>query len=258
MKKLLNGMLIVALAATMVGCGSSNQEASANKDETVTLTVATSADYPPYESLTTDGEIVGFDIDMAKLFEQYLTEQEGKTYKLEIRNMSFDNIVTQIQGDQVDLGISGFTYDEKRKVEWSDPYLGTAQVALVPKNSSIKSIDELEGKSLAAQTGSTGEKAANEVKGAKVTSIANVQDIMTGLGSNQFDAVVLDSGVAKNYVNSGQFVMLDGTLLDEKNYIIAKEGNTELIEKINKCIEKFIASDDYKELCEKYELVGLE
>ena len=72
------------------------------------------------------------------------------------------------------------------------------------------------------------------------------------------DAVVVDLAVAQNYVKEQGFVMLDESLLDEKNYIIAKEGNDEMIDMINKCIDKFLASDDYKTLCEKYGLKQLE
>ncbi len=172
--------------------------------------------------------------------------------------MDFDNIVTQLQGDQVDLGISGFTYSEDRKVEWSEPYLGSSQVAVVPNGSDITSVDQLEGKSLVAQTGATGEKAAKDVKDAQVTGLKNVQDIMNALSANQYDAAVVDSGVAKQYAQSGQFTTLDGSLLDEKNYIIAKEGNKEMIDKVNKAIEAFIASDDYKKLCDKYDLTPIE
>ena len=52
--------------------------------------------------------------------------------------------------------------------------------------------------------------------------------------------------------------MIDGSLLDEENYVIAKKGNTEIIEKINKCIKAFIASDDYQTLCDEYDLLPLE
>ena len=174
-----------------------------------------------------------------------------------IDEMDFDNIVTQIQGDQIDLGISGFTYDEDRKVEWSEPYLGSAQVAVVPAGSDITSIDQLAGKSIAAQTGATGEQAAKDA-GGEVTGLKNVQDIMNALSANQYDAAVIDSGVAKSYAESGNFTVLDGVLMDEKNYIIAKEGNTDMIDLINKCIEAFIASDDYAKMCEEYGLTAVE
>ena len=257
MNKLLKVGTAALLAATMVGCSSAPADDSTSKDSE-DITIGVSPDYAPYESLTTDNELVGFDIDMAAWFEDYLTEEEGVTYSLEFKQMSFDNIITQIQGDQIDIGISGFTYDEEREVEWSDPYIKTAQVAVVPNGSSIASVDDLVGKKLAAQTGATGEIAANEVEGAEVSSVQNVQDIFTGLAANQYDAAIVDLGVAKQYVSSGNFTMIDGSLLDEENYVIAKKGNTEIIEKINKCIKAFIASDDYQKLCDKYDLLPLE
>lgn len=260
MKKLFKGLLIGALVFTMVGCGgnSDNESPNNSSDDSVTLTIGVSPDYPPYESLDTNNNIVGFDAEMVKLFEQYLTEDEGVTYNLEFKQMDFDNIITQLQGDQIDLGISGFTYDESRRVEWSDPYTATAQVAVMPSDTDIKEVSDLNGKRIAAQTGSTGEDAANEVEGAEVVSMTDVQDMFTGLSSHQYDAVIVDLAVAKNYVNNGQFVYLDESLMDEENYVIAKEGNTELIEKINKCIEKFLASDEYTQLCDEYGLLKLE
>ena len=103
MKKVLKLMLALVMTCAIAGCSSSSKS-----DADVTITIGTSPDYAPYESLNKKGEIVGFDVDMAKLFEGYLSDMEGKTYSLEFKQMDFDNIVTQIQGDQIDLGISGF------------------------------------------------------------------------------------------------------------------------------------------------------
>ena len=85
-----------------------------------------------------------------------------------------------------------------------------------------------------------------------------MQDIMNALSANQYDAAIVDLGVAKNYVKSDEFKMLDESLMDEQNYIIAKKGNTDMIEKMNTCIKKFLASDDYAKLCKKYDLSPLE
>ena len=92
-----------------------SSEPAADDGDTKTITIGISPDYEPYESLNTDNEMVGFDIDMVDWFENYLNENEETSYKFEFKQMDFDNIVTQIQGDQIDLGISGFTYDEDRK-----------------------------------------------------------------------------------------------------------------------------------------------
>ena len=233
MKKIIKFGMAALTALTMAGCSSESEDVK-------TITVGISPDYAPYESENKKGDIVGFDPDMMKCFEKNLSEEEGVTYKLEMKKMDFDNIITQLQGDQIDVGISGFTYDSKRKVEWSDPYLGSSQVAVVPKDSDIAST------------------AAKEVKDAKVTGLKNVQDIMNALSANQYDAAIVDLGVAKNYVKSGEFKMLDESLMDEQNYIIAKKGNTDVIDKMNTCIKKFLASDDYVKLCKKYGLSPLE
>ena len=217
MKKVLKLMLALVMTCAIAGCSSSSKS-----DADVTITIGTSPDYAPYESLNKKGEIVGFDVDMAKLFEGYLSDMEGKTYSLEFKQMDFDNIVTQIQG------------------------------------SSITSNDQLVGKKLAAQTGATGEQAAKEVENADVVSMKNVQDIFNGLSSNQYDAAIVDLGVAKQYVSSGNFTQLNGSLMDEKNYVIAKKGNAKMIKLMNKCIKKFVASKDYDKLCKKYDLSPLE
>ncbi len=255
MKKLLGIGMAGLMAVSMFGCSKSTDS---SVDENVkTITIGISPDYEPYESLNTSNEIVGFDIDMVNWFEEYLNSQGDTTYVFEFKQMDFDNIITQIQGDQVDLGISGFTYSEDRVVEWSKPYLGTLQVAVVPNSSDIQSLDDLKGKSLVAQTGATGMDAAATVEDAQVTGLKNVQDIMNALAANQYDAAVIDLGVAKNYAENGNFTMLDGSLLDEKNYIIAKQGNTEMISLINDCIAAFIASEEYPTLCDQYGLAPL-
>lgn len=259
MKKIFTAGFAATMALSMVGCSSADDSATSQAEETETvITVGISPDYAPYESLDTDGNIIGFDPDMVAWFETYLNDKGEDTYSLEFKQMNFDNIVTQLQGDQIDLGISGFSYSEDRKVEWSDPYIKTAQVAVVPNGSDITSVDQLEGAVLAAQTGSTGEAAANEIEGAQVSSIQSVQDIFAGLGANQYDAAVVDLGVAKEYVDSGNFTMIDGTLADEENYVIAKEGNTKMIDLVNDCIAAFVASDDYTALCDEYDLLPLE
>lgn len=252
MKKLLSVLLVCVLALGLTACGSNDADKN-----TVTISVATSADYPPYESLDTKNNIVGFDPDMIALFPSYLDTDETK-YKFEFNNMSFDNIITQIQGKQADIGVSGFTYSKDRKVEWSEPYSKTGQMIVVPGDSKVKSSKDLNGKTVAAQTSTTGAEAAAKIKGAKVVTVSNVQEIFSSLTSGQYDAVVCDYAVALNYVNSQGFKMLDEVLMEEYNYIVAKEGNKEMIELINKAIKAFVASKDYKELCDKYGIIPLD
>lgn len=257
MKKVLKFVLAASMAGTLVGCGSSSTSSSSSTStKTQTINLAVSPDYAPYESLNKKGEIIGFDADMIKLFPKYLNTKTT-TYKFKWNKMSFDNIVTQVQAGQVDLGVSGFTYSKKRKVAWSKPYTATAQVAVVNKDSDIKTLKDLQGKKLAAQSGATGEQAAKSVKNAKVSSVQNVQEIFSALTAKQYDAVIVDLAVANQYAKAQGFKVLSESLLDEKNYIIAKQGNTKMINLVNKALTKFLASKDYKKLTNKYGLKAL-
>ena len=94
--------------------------------------------------------------------------------------------------------------------------------------------------------GTTGETCANEIEGATVQAVEDMGVVMETLKSGGLDAVILDIAVAENYAATGNFKILDGSLLDENVYIIAKEGNTELMTPINKALAAFLASDDFK------------
>ena len=94
MKKIIMSALALTMGMTLAGCGSSSTSSTSGK-KTVTINVATSPDYAPYESLNKKNEVVGFDADMVKLFPKYLNTSTT-TYKFKWNQMSFDNIVSQI------------------------------------------------------------------------------------------------------------------------------------------------------------------
>jgi len=244
--KFVKAVIAAASVVSLTACSASSAAASSTSAaKAQNVVIAISPDYPPFDSLTADGKLEGFDYDMGEWVFNWLNNN-GYNYTHEWKQMSFDTIVSAIQTDQVDLGISGFTYAEDRKVLFSDPYYDSAQVAIVPSNSSIKTKDDLKGKKIGAQMGTTGETCANEIEGATVQAVEDMGVVMETLKSGGLDAVILDIAVAENYAATGNFKILDGSLLDENVYIIAKEGNTELMTPINKALAAFLASDDFK------------
>lgn len=274
MKKLFCLLTVVLLSLSLIACSSKEDsnptedsatdggsDGGSNPSEVITISIGMSPDYPPYESLDTNGNLIGFDVEMLKEMETLLYEAEGKTYKFDIVQMNFDNIIVQMQGGQLDAGVSGFTYSEEREgaVQWSTPYCNSKQVVMVLADSAVNSLSDLDGKLVAAQTGTTGEYAAQDSFGEEnVTSIQSVIDMIPGLDANQYDAVVLDSAVANSYVSTGKYKVLDETLVDEMNYIVVANGKDETLSIINKGIELFVASDKYSELCEEYQLSPIE
>jgi len=249
-EKILKGTLACTMAFGMTACASGSGDTASSGN---TVIIGISPDYPPYDDLTTDGELTGFDYEMGEWLFTWMNEN-GYDYDHEWKQLSFDTIITSIQADQVDLGISGFTYDSERKVLFSEAYLSSAEVALVAADSDMTSTDDLTGKKIGAQLGTTGETCANEVEGADVTAASDMGVIIQSLKSGAVDAVICDEPVADNYAATGDYKILDGKLLEETNHIIAKEGNTELMEAVNAALAAFKESEDYTAMKEKYGL----
>ena len=248
-------LLAFGLAACSSGTAAASSAPAASGAESKEIIIAISPDYEPFDFLTTEGQLTGFDYDMAEWLFSWLNEN-GYNYTHVWKQMSFDTIISAIQADQVDLGISGFTYSADRKVLFSDPYYKSGQVAIVAEGSDIKTKDDLKGKKIGAQLGATGEQVANDIKeedpATEVTAIADMGICMETLASGGLDAVILDIAIAENYAATGKFVVLDEILLDEDVHIIAKEDNTELMDVMNKALQAFMASEEYKALKEKY------
>lgn len=259
--KMTKAALAALMAVGMAACGTSGTgdtaaTAAASSDaaaggEAKTLLVGISPDYPPYDTIDTDGNLGGFDVEMGEWLVNWLNEN-GYNYTLEWSQMSFENLITALNSDQLDLVISGITYAEDRKVEYSEPYYSSAEVVLVAEGSDVTTTADLNGKIVAAQMGSTGEECANEIEGAQVQTFQDAAVAVASLKSGAVDAVVLDKPVADNYVKQGGYAELEEALLDEKNYIIAKEGNTELIDEINEALAAFEDSEDKAQLVEKW------
>ena len=252
MKKLFKTILLITLSCLLM-CSCSNKNTKNNETTNTTVLIAISPDYPPYESLTVSNELEGFDVDMVEWLFSYINSK-GYNYTYEWKQMSFDTIISAIQTDQVDLGVSGFTYDPERKVLFSTPYFKSAEVVLVNSDSDINSVEDLKGKQIGAQMGTTGEACANEIEGATVMAIEDMGICVQTLQAGGVDAVIADLAVANNYASNGNFKVLEEMLLDEDNYVIAKEGNNELMDIINEAIEAFKASSDYQKLADKWGL----
>ena len=261
MKKTVSAALCSVMALAMAACSSSSNassaagstaDASSNANaEAQTILIGISPDYPPYESKSASGEIEGFDPEMVEWMFNYLNEN-GHNYKYEFEELSFDTIISSLQAGQIDLGVSGFTYDPDREGIFSDSYYDSAQVIVVPEDSDITGKEDLNGKTVGAQQGATGEQAAAEIEGAEVQATADANLMMENLKAHGIDAVVIDKAVADQYVNQGGFKIVGENLMDEENIIYSTEDHQELMDQINEAIAAFKESDAYTELTEKW------
>ena len=150
---------IMAVAALVAGCGGDQKAASDNK----VLKVGTNADFAPFEFQDENGkEYQGFDMDLIRA----IGEEMG--YKVEISNIQFDGLIPAIQAGNIDVAITGMTINEERKqnVLFSDPYYKSGLSIIVAKdNNDIKTFQDLKGKKVAVQIGTTSAAEVNKIGG---------------------------------------------------------------------------------------------
>lgn len=259
MKKTVSIALSALLACGIAGCSSAPAETSSKADASSTaakadakeILIGISPDYPPYESKDSSSQIIGFDPDMTDWIFNYLNEN-GHNYTYKFEELSFDTIISALQAGQIDLGISGFTYDEDREGIFSDSYYDSAQVIVVASDSEFTNADDLNGKVVGAQQGATGEEAAAMIEGAQVQAVSDANLMMENLKAHGIDAVVIDKAVADQYVANGDFKIIGDALMDEENIIYSTEDHKELMDEINEAIKAFKESDEYTVLTEKW------
>lgn len=243
MKKIIALVLAVMMVVCcLAGCGSA-------KDDN-TLTMATNAEFPPFEYLEGE-EIVGADVDIANA----IAEKLGKT--LEITNIDFDAALTGAATGKYDVAIAGVTATDERRqnMGFTDDYYTASQAIIVMADSAIKTAADLIGKTVSCQEGTTGEQYLLDNK-YDVQSFKTGAEAISALTAGKVDAVVIDNAVAKalSSKQDGKTVVLDEALTEEAYAIVTKLGNDELIGEINKALAELKAEGKLAEIFEKYEL----
>ncbi len=250
-------MLIGLIGAFGVGCSSDNNNgtpAAGDKDniEKPKYTVAFEATFAPLEFRDEKtGEFTGFDIELIKA----IGKVEG--FDVELKDMGFDGIVSSVKTGNIDIGASGLTIREDRleSVDFSIPYYQAGLGIVVRANEDkIKSFEDLKGKKIAVQIGTTGADYAKTIKGAKVTDFDQVTDALMEVKNGGADALVNDNPVNQYYVSkSKKDYKIVGDILESEYYGIAvKKGNTELLEKINNGLKKLKENGEYAKLYKKW------
>ena len=212
------------------------------------LVMATNAEFPPYE-LKEEGEIVGFDVDMMRAVCDIL----GK--ELVIDDMAFDSVIAAVDSGKADVGVAGMTVTEDRleNVDFSDTYAHATQVVIVKEDSDIASPDDLEGKKIGVQLGTTGDIYAGDIKDATVERYNKGFEAVQALTQDKIDAVVIDGEPAKVFVKENEGLkMLDEAFTEEDYAIAVAKGNDELLDKINTALGELKDSGELDKIVDKY------
>ena len=265
MKKLSVAMLSMVLAGSMLltGCGGGNtqsaddtasdtteQSETAENTEGGVLRMGTNATFPPYEYVDENNEVAGIDADIAAAIADKLGME------LEITDMAFDSLIPALQSDTIDIVLAGMTVDPERaeSVNFTDSYATGVQVIIVPEDSDIASPDDLEGKNIGVQTGTTGDLYCTDKYGQEyVKQFDNGPLAVAALLNGQIDCVVIDNEPAKNYVAANQGLKILETAYANEEYAAAiAKDNTELYDQVNTAIQELKADGTIDSIIEKY------
>lgn len=233
------GMLLTAVlmaAVVLSACGTKKSD---------NLVLGLSADFPPYEFYITndDGkdEIVGFDVEIAK----EIAKDLGK--ELEIKDMNFDSLLNELESGRVDLVISGLSPKPERaeQVDLSMIYYTAEQsvVTLTENKDKYATMESLVGAAIGVQKSSIQEDIASGIEGAKLTSLAKINDIIMELKSGRVDAAVLEGPVAEAFVKNVDGITITDAKpeTEDEGYVVGiKKGNKEMLDQVNKTLERLI------------------
>ena len=275
MKKALSLMTAAALVLSLAACGSTASSAAsseavssdaasseaasseaASETETAELStvepgkliMSTNAAFPPYEMTTDSGEFEGIDIETA----QAIADKLG--LELQIDDMDFDAALLAVQQGKSDMVMAGVTVTDERQnvMDFTDSYATGIQSIIVKEDSDIASVDDLAGKKIGTQRGTTGYLYCSDDFGDE--NVVAYDDGLTAvqmLNNGQVDCVVIDNAPAKEFI-AANLKLLDTAYVEESYAIGIGKGNTELKDAINTALEELKADGTLQAIVDKY------
>lgn len=225
------------------------------------IIVGTSADYPPYEFHLLndkDGDLVGIDIDIAKVIAKELG------VKLEIRDIIFSKIFTALDSGQIDIGIAGLSPTDERKklADFSDVYYQAIQSVVIRSDNAenIKTVEDLRGKKIGTQKDSIQEDMAkSQIPGAQFDVRETIEELEIILNKGLVDALILEKPVADSYVRRNKdFMIIKCKRFDNVlgSAIAVKKSHTDLLNEINRILKKLKDENKIEEFVETAKILA--
>lgn len=243
-------------ASGSAGSASGSASATFTTVESGKLIMSTNAQFPPYEMVADDGKgyentgFEGIDVELAYALAQKLGLQ------LVVDDMDFDSALLAVQQGKSDVVIAGVTVSPDRLVNmnFTDSYANGVQVVIVPQNSTISSIDDLKGKMIGTQRGTTGYIYCTDDYGEDyVTAFDDGATAVQNLLAGKVDAVVIDSAPAKEYVKANAGLKILDTEYTNEDYAIGvSKDNTALLDALNSALAELKADGTVQSIIDKY------
>jgi ABC-type amino acid transport substrate-binding protein len=213
--------------------------------------MATSADFPPYEFKDDNGNFIGIDVEIMQAIADLWN------VKLEVSDMKFDSVIAAVATGKADVGASGLTITEERleSVNFTDTYTQATQVIIVKEDSEVKSVDDLAGKKVGVQLGTTGDTYASDDDAIKdgVQRFNTGIDAVLALTQGKIDAVIIDNEPAKVFVKQNKGLkIIEEKYEDEFYAFAAAKDNKELINALNEALAVLDSNGTLDKIINKY------
>ena len=244
-------LMVFSFAACSAKTGTDGESPAETKVDKIKkagkIVLGTAADYPPYEfhkEIDGKDQIVGFDIEIAKV----IAEDLG--VELEIVDMKFDGLLAALVADDIDFIIAGMVPKEERKksVDFSIPYYKAEQKMLIRTEDAdkLKSIEDFKGLKMGAQKSTVQEDIAKEkFPDAELISLSKITDLVLELKNKKIDGLVIVGPVGAAYAKQNADLQIPEILLGTEDgvAVAVNKGNAELVDEINKTLEKLMSQD---------------
>lgn len=240
-------ILLTTLAALLVSqAGAQSCMANVKKSG---LTVGTSPDYPPYESLNDRNEIVGFDIDLMNAI--------GKKMgvKVKVVGQGFDGLIPALISKKIDVIAAGMTVTAERKkaVNFTLPYDNSANVIMARKeNLKYGTAASLAGRNVGSQIGTVQEQIVQGIKGASSKAFNLYTDAAVALQTRQIDAMVVDKTVADQFLKTYPDLRITGTLARNAKAMAVRKDCGDVVNRMNAAIIEMRKSGELAALTKKW------
>lgn len=246
-----------AAEATEVTADTEATEAASTLDKD-TLIVGLDDTFAPMGFKDESGEIVGFDIDLAKA----MGEKLGKA--IEFQSIDWTMKETELNAGNIDFIWNGYSISDERKeqVDFSVPYLKNRQIIITLADSDINAKADLAGKTVAAQTGSTAVDAIESepdvmatFKDGKPVTYESNNDVLMDLEAGRVDAAVADEIIVRYYMSKKgeeKFKVLDEDFGEEEYGVGMRKGDAKMVDAFNKAYDELKAEGKLAEISTKW------
>ena len=265
MKKLVIAGIVAAMGVTALGCSSTGTKSGSGSDagsvstlDKDELVIGLDDTFVPMGFKDESGELVGFDIDLAKAVGEKLNK------KVKFQAIDWSMKETELNGGNIDLIWNGYSINDERKekVEFSKPYLNNTQIIVTLSNSSINTKADLAGKKVGAQNQSTAVDAVeadgdiiSTFDGGNLVTFEDNNQALMDLEAGRLDALVVDEILARYYIKArgeDKYKILSENFGDEQYGVGIRKGDTKFVEAFDKALDEVIEDGQAAEISEKW------